>query len=355
MPAPLLPIPRGKAGPGLLAHLIVSKCCDHIPLYRQSEIYAREGVEIDRSTLADWAGRSAWLLQPLGDKLAEYVFAAAKIHGDDTPVPVLSPGSGRTKTGRLWVYIRDDRNSGDLTPPAAVFRYSPDRKGARPADHLRGFSGYFQADAYSGYAQLYRGDANRITEVACWAHCRRKINDVLEATKGKSPIAAEAILRIGVLYAIEDGVRGDPPDRRFTVRQQEAVPKLADLKAWMDIQVKRLAPKSTLAKAITYALKRWDALVLYTTDGRLEIDNNRAENSLRGVALGRKNWLFAGSDNGGNTAAMLYSLVESCKLNGINPQIYLADVLSRIAEHPINRIGELLPWAWMANQHNTHA
>ena len=341
VPMPSLPIERGRPGPGLLAHVLVAKYADHTPLYRQSAIYAREGVELDRSTLADWVGRASWLLQPLGERLAAHVFAGVKIHADDTPVPVLDPGRGRTKKGRLWVYVRDDRPCGDPTPPAAVFFYSPDRKGERPADHLAHFSGFLQADAYPGFDALY---GERITEVACWSHARRKIFDVHDSTK--SPIAAEALAKIGELYRIEATIRGRCAKARRDARQSEAQPLLAALKARFEAQLAKLPPKGGLAQAIRYALSNWPALTRYADDGRLEIDNNRAENTLRGVALGRKNWLFAGSDNGGARAAAIYGLIETCKLNGIDPFAYLRDVLTRIADHKINRIGELLPWNW---------
>jgi transposase len=314
VPMPSLPIERGRPGPGLLAHVLVAKYADHTPLYRQSAIYAREGVELDRSTLADWVGRASWLLQPLGERLAAHVFAGVKIHADDTPVPVLDPGRGRTKKGRLWVYVRDDRPCGDPTPPAAVFFYSPDRKGERPADHLAHFSGFLQADAYPGFDALY---GERITEIACWSHARRKIFDAHESTK--SPIAADALQKIGELYKIEKALRGRPPDRRRDVRQEAAKPRLIALRVWFEAQIAKLPPKGGLAQAIRYALSNWTALTRYADDGRLEIDNNRAENTLRGVALGRKNWLFAGSDSGGTRAAAIYSLIETCKLNGVDP------------------------------------
>ena len=262
--------------------MLVAKYADHTPLYRQSLIYAREGVELDRSTLADWVGRASWLLQPLGERLAAHVFAGVKIHADDTPVPVLDPGRGRTKKGRLWVYVRDDRPCGDPTPPAAVFFYSPDRKGERPADHLAHFSGFLQADAYAGFDALY---GERITEVACWSHARRKIFDVHESTK--SPIAADALQKIGELYQIEKALRGRPPDRRRHVRQEAAKPRLIALRVWFEAQIAKLPPKGGLAQAIRYALSNWPALTRYLDDGRLEIDNNRAENTLRGVATRR--------------------------------------------------------------------
>jgi transposase len=343
MPMPSLPIERGRPGPGLLAQVLIAKYCDHLPLYRQAAIYARDGVDLDRSTLADWVGRATWLLRPLGERLAAHVFAATKVHADDTPVPVLDPGRGRTKTGRLWVYVRDDRPCGDRDPPAAAFFYSPDRKGERPADHLATFSGFLQADAYAGFNRLY---GERITEVGCWAHARRKVFEVHESTK--SAIAAEALKRIGALYGIEAEIRGRAPEVRLAVRRREAAPRLDALRIWLDAQLAKLPPKGDLAKAFRYALSHWTALIRYAADGRLEIDNNRAENTLRGVALGRKNWLFAGSDSGGERAAVVYSLVETCKLCGVDPFAYLRDVLARIADHPINRIDELLPWHWTA-------
>ena len=341
MPMPSLPIERGRPGPGLLAQVLVAKYCDHLPLYRQAAIYGRDGVELDRSTLADWVGRATWLLQPLGERIAGHVFTGTKVHADDTPVPVLDPGRGRTKTGRLWVYVRDDRPCGDRDPPAAAFFYSPDRKGERPADHLATFSGFLQADAYAGFNRLYGA---RITEVACWAHARRKIFEVHESTR--SPIAAEALTRIGALYAIEKEIRGHSPEVRLAVRRRESIPQLGAFRTWLEAQLAKLPPKGGLAKAFRYALGNWAALVRYAENGSLEIDNNRAENTLRGVALGRKNWLFAGSDSGGERAALIYTLIETCKLNGVDPFAYLRDVLARIAEHPINRIDELLPWTW---------
>jgi transposase len=343
VPMPSLPIERGRPGPGLLANVLVAKYCDHLPLYRQSAIYARSGVDLDRSTLAEWVGRTTWLLQPLAERLAAYVFAASKVHGDDTPVPVLDPGRGRTKTGRLWVYVRDDRRWGDPSPPAAVFFYAPDRRGERPADHLARFQGFLQADAYPGFDKLY---GERIVEVACWAHARRKIFDVHQSTK--SPVAADALKKIAELYRVETTIRGRPPDQRREVRQEQSKPLLTELGRWFTVQLGRLPPKGALAEAFRYALANWTALMRYLDDGRLEIDNNRAENTIRGVALGRKNWLFAGSDAGGDRAAAVYSLIETCKLNGIDPFAWLRDVLTRIADHPINRIADLLPWHWAA-------
>jgi transposase len=337
--APSRPIARGLAGPSFLAHVLVSKYADHLPLYRQSQIYAREGLDLDRSTLADWVGGASELLEPLVRSLGRYVMSATKLHGDDTPVPVLCPGRGTTKQGRLWTYVRDDRPAASYEPPAVLFRYSPDRKGERPKAHLAPFTGVLQADAYAGFDRLY---GERIQEAACWAHVRRKFYDIHVAHA--SPIAAEALDRIGRLYGIETEIRGRPPDERAAVRQARAGPELEALHAWLHTTVTQLSKKSELAVAIRYALSRWSALTRYRDDGRLEIDNNAAERALRAVALGRKNWLFAGSDEGGERAAAIYSLLGTAKLNELNPEAYLRHVLERIADHPINRIEQLLPW-----------
>ena len=337
---PSRPIERGMAGPGLLAHVLVSKYGDHLPLYRQSEIYGREGIELERSTLAGWVGQCSQLLAPLADALGRHVLAGRKLHADDTPIPVLQPGLGKTKAGRLWTYVRDDRSAGQDTPPAVWFQYSPDRKGIRPGEHLKSFSGVLQADGYAGFHHLYR--AGKIQEAACWAHVRRKFYDIAEADQ--SPIAKEAMERIGSLYGIEQEIRGKQPDERKGVRQARAGPLLEVFKQWLNNQLSQLSQKSTLAEAIRYTLPRWPALTRYVDDGLIDIDNNAAERALRTVALGRKNYLFAGSDSGGERAALIYSLLGTAKLNNINPQVYLSRVLERIADLPINRIDELLPW-----------
>ena len=339
-PAPSRPIDRGLAGPGLLAHVLVSKYADHCPLYRQSEIYAREGVDLDRSTLAGWVGATSELLTPLVQAVRDHVLAASKLHADDTPVPVLAPGTGKTRTGRLWTYVRDDRPSGSADAPAVWFAYTPDRKGERPREHLKRYRGALQADAYAGFHHLYEGGA--IYEVACWAHARRKFHEIHLAHA--SPTTSEAIERIAALYAIEKEIRGSTPEVRKNVRQARAKPLLDRMHTWLEATLAKLSPKSDTAAAIRYALSRWRALTRYADDGQLEIDNNAAERALRVVALGRKNYLFAGSDNGGDRAAAIYSLLGSAKLNGLDPEIYLQHVLERIADHPISRINDLLPW-----------
>jgi transposase len=350
-PAAPRPIERGMAGASVLAHVLISKYCDHQPLYRQSQIYAREGVELSRSTLAEWVGQSSALLQPLVDAVGRHVLSAQKLHADDTPVPVLCPGKGTTKTGRLWVYVRDDRPCGDNRPPAVWFRYTPDRKAAHPQQHLKPFKGVLQADAYAGFNALYERVQSPLLEAACWAHARRKLYDVYRATD--SPIAREALERIGALYHVEEQIRGRSPTERQAIRQARAGPMLEELYHYLVESSRALSKKSELAGAIRYALARWKALTHYRDDGRIEIDNSAAERALRAVALGRKNYLFAGADTGGERAANLYTLIGTAKLCGLDPQAYLQYVLTHIAQHPINQIESLLPWNLDAGSFNT--
>ena len=344
-PAPARPIDRGLPGPALLAQVLVSKYGDHLPLYRQSQIYAREGIDLDRSTLAGWVGAASELLAPLVDQIRKHVLAGSKIHADDTPVPVLAPGNGKTKTGRLWTYVRDDRPAGLTTAPAVWFTYSEDRKGEHPQLHLKNFKGALQADAYSGFHHLYGDGA--IYEVACWAHTRRKFHDIHVAHA--SPTTTEALARVGALYGIEEEIRGKPAELRCSVRQARAKPLVDELRNWMEKALRALSTKSETAGAIRYALSHWRALTRYLDDGLLEIDNNAAERALRAIAIGRKNYLFMGADSGGQRAASLYSLIGTAKLNGLDPAFYLRTVLAKITEHPINRIGELLPWSIAAS------
>ncbi len=340
--APERPIVRGMAGPGLLAQVLVSKYCDHLPLYRQSQIYARASVDLARSTLADWVGESSQLLTPLAEALRHYSLSGTTVHADDTPVPVpvLSPGRGSTKTGRFWTYVRDQRPAGSDAPPAAWFGYSPDRKGCHPQAHLSTFRGAIHADGYSGFNALY--ETGERVEVACWAHVRRKFYDIYESQA--SPLAETALHKIRELYRIEREVRGKPPDERRRTRQVRSRVVLDNLHDWLNTTLSQVPRKSTLAQTIRYALTRWAALTRYRDDGHLEIDNNAAERALRGVALGRKNHMFVGSDAGGERAAIMYSLIGSAKLNGLDPLAYLRYVLDTIASHPINRIDELPPW-----------
>lgn len=347
-PSPDLPVEKGRPGPGLLANVVVSKYLDGLPLYRQSAILAREGIEIERATLADWVGHAAWWAAPLAALIGAHVMAAPVIHTDDTPIKVLAPGNGQTRLGRLWTYLVDERPWCGDRAPAAFYRFSPDRKGERPRDHLAGFSGVIQADAYKGYEALTRPlglTPPGITHAACWAHARRHLYD--EHEKTKSPIAEEALRRIGQLYEVEAAITGMTAEQRVAARQEHAVPILGDLKEWFEVQRRRLSSKTTLYKAIGYAVTRWDSLTLYVADGRIGIDNNPAERSLRGIALTRKNFLFLGSEAGGDRAAILYTVLETAKLGGLDPEAYLADVIDRMAKgHPINRLCELLPWNW---------
>ena len=352
--APLpIPIPRCKADAGLLAHIAVSKFCDSLPLDRQSHIFAREGIDMPTSTLGDMVGNIKKRVEPIAELIGDYAFTAAKLHTDDTPVRQLKPGLGRTVTGRFWTYILDNRKwqpgdggGGGGDPPAAVFYYSSDRKGERPAKHLEAFSGFLQADGYAGYDKLYNSAraAGPITEVACWAHARRKVYDVWKARGSQT--AAEGLAIIERMYALDKELYYQPPELRVAGRA--AVRKEVEaFFAWGEAALARLSNKDSLAKAIRYALTRRVALTRFLDDGRLEIDNNRAENSLRGIAVGRKNWLFVGSHRGGDRAAVFYTLFETCKLNNVNPYDWLRDVLKRLGEgHPKDQLEEFLPWNW---------
>ena len=344
-PAPERPIAKGLASAGLLAHVLVSKYADHLPLYRQSQIFARNGVELDRSTLANWVGGAAWWLEPLQRRLSEHMFASTKLFADDTPIPVLDPGRGRTKTGRLWVYARDDRPWGGPAPPAALYLYSPDRKAERPAGHLQRFKGILQVDGYAGFEKIAMG--GNITLAACWAHARRKFYDVHQATG--SPIAEEALRRIAELYAIEATIRGQSADERRAVRLVQTKPLTENLKAWFDKELHRVPPRGALAEAIRYARSRWPALCRFRDDGHIELDTNTVERAIRPITLGRKNHLFAGSDGGAQRWATVCSLLTTAKLNNVEPFAYLKDVLERMtAGHPSSQIDQLLPWNWKA-------
>lgn len=345
-PAPVKAIARGKATFATLAHVVVSKFDHHLPLYRQAEMMAADGIEIDRSTLAGWHGQAAGLLDPIISRIREVGLTSSKLHTDDTPVPVLDPGRGKTAIGRLWAYVVDDRASGATTPPLAWYQFTTDRSGAHPQKMLSSFTGFLQADAYAGYDKLY--ESGRITEVACWAHFRRKIFDC--HTSSPTPLTTDLLEWIAQLYRVEADLRGQPPDVRRQVRQKRTKPLAAELLAVLDNALRRLSPKSEVAKAIVYGTKRWVALTRFLDNGLLEIDNNIAERAIRSIAIGRRNWLFAGSKIGGERAAAIYSVIQTCKMNGINPQAYIADVIAKIANNwPASQWNELMPWNWQPN------
>ena len=357
-PAPFHVTARGWAGPSLLAMILFEKYGQHQPLNRQAERYAREGVPLSLSTLADQVGACCAMLTPLLRRVEAHVFAAERLHGDDTTVPVLA--KGKTDTGRCWVYVRDDRPFGGQEPPAAMFYYSRDRAGGHPQAHLAGYAGLFQADAFGGYNKLYEADRKPgpLLEAACWVHARRPFFAMADLTENArrtaqgrtpgviSPLALEAVRRIDALFEIERSINGHSAERRRAVRQERSAPLVADLESWMREQRAKLSRGNDLAKAMDYLLKRWPAFTRFLDDGRICLSNNAAERALRGIALGRKSWLFAGSDRGGQRAATMYSLIVTAKMNDVDPQAWLADVLARIAGHPASRIDELLPWHW---------
>jgi transposase len=342
-PAPARLIEGGLPTEATVAQVLVSKYADHLPLYRQAQIYARQGIALDRSTLADWVGRAAFMLRPVHERLLAALKGSAKLFADETTAPVLDPGRGRTKTGQLWAYARDDRPWGATDPPGVAYVYAPDRKAERPISHLAGFKGILQVDGYAGYRVLAeRGD---VQLAFCWSHVRRRFYEL--AAAGPAPIASEAIERIAGLYDVEKDIRGRGADERRAVRQDMSRQIIDDLEPWLRAKLALISQKTKLAEAIRYALSRWDGLTRFLDDGRLEIDSNVVERSIRPIALNRKNALFAGSDGGGEHWAVIASLIETCKLNSIDPQAYLADVITRIVNgHPNSRIDELLPWAY---------
>ena len=352
-PAPSHPIARGRAGPQLLAQVLFSKYRAHLPLNRQSDIYAKEGIDLDVSTLADWVGACSATLEPIVREIEKHVLTAERIHADDTTVPVLA--KGQCTTGRLWVYVRDDAPFGGKTAPAALFHYAPTRGGEHPEKHLATYSGLMQADAYSGYNGLYAKGRKPgvIIEAACWAHGRRKFFELAELQK--APVAIEAVRRIDELFAIEREINGKPPDARLAVRQTRSKPVVDALEIWLRDERRKLSSKAPAAKAIDYSLKRWPAFTRFLDDGRICLSNNAAERAVRGIAVGRKNWTFCGSDSGGRRAAAIYTLIETCKLNGIDARAWLADILARIADHPARQIADLMPWNWKAASSETAA
>jgi transposase len=343
-PAPFHVIARGRAGPDLLATIVHAKFGEHQPLNRQSERFLREGIDLSVSTLADWVGACTSALSPLVRLIEAHVLAAERLHGDETTVPVLA--KDKTITGRLWTYVRDDKPFAGPAPPAAIFHYSRDRTGEHPCRHLAGYAGILQADAYAGFNELYHParKPGPILEAGCWAHGRRKL--FVLADVAKAPLAIEAVRRIDAIFDVERDINGLPAAQRHALRQVRAAPLVADLETWMRGERSKLSRHADVAKAMDYMLKRWDVFARFLSDGRICLTNNAAERALRGIALGRKSWLFAGSDRGGERAAAMYSLIISAKLNDIDPRAWLADVLARIADHPASRLSELLPWHW---------
>lgn len=351
-PAPSTPIHRGMAGANLLSHILVSKFDDHLPLYRQREIFARLGIEIPRSTLIGWVGAAITELRPVAELIEQSTLRASRLHCDDTIIPVLDPRLKKAKEGRMWVVVRDDRPYQGTDPPAAVYFYSPNRKGEHPREYLKDFAGVLQADGYPGFKGLYRPDPKtrevRIKEAACWAHWRRKFYDFHLSTN--SPTAKEALDRIGALYDVERTITGKPLKTRQAVRQERTRPLVVGFKQWLEVQLPKISGKSDLAKAIRYGLSRWQAFTLFLDDATVAMDNNAAERAIRPLSIGRKNWLFAGSDRGATNAATIMTLIETAKLNSLNPEAYLADLLGRLPDHKITRLDELLPWNWSSLQ-----
>ena len=343
-PLPSRPIERGRPGPGLLAHVLVSKYADHLPLYRQSQIYAREGIDLDRSTMADWVGRSTALLEPLADAIGRMVRRGDALFADDTPVKMQAPGRKKTKTARVWTYVRDERPWSGSSPPCAWYQFTVDRKGEHPVSHLGSYKGWVHADGYSGFNGLF--GENKADEMACMTHVRRKFVDVF-ASQGNA-IAEEAIRRIAELYGVEKEARGKAPDERVALRQARAKPIFDDLEAWLHAQLPKISGKAPLAQAIRYALSRMPKARPYLKNGHLELDNNTAERAVKPVAIGRKNWMFAGSEGGGKAMAIAFTLIETAKLNDVDPQAWLTWVLAQIADHKITRLDELLPWRYAA-------
>lgn len=353
VPAPSRPIPGSMASAALLAYILVSKFDDHLPLYRLAEIFARMGADIPDSTLVDWCGRAMKVLKPLIDRIEAAIMASDLLHADDTPIRVLDRslrdrGLGKgVKKGRVWAYVRDQRPWAGAAPPGAVYRFAPDWKEEHVREHLQKTKGILQADGYKGYAKLYDpgpDGAVQLREAACWAHLRRDFHDVWTSTR--SAIAREALDRIGALYDIERSISGQPAEVRRAVRQEQSKPKIEAFRAWAEQQLARIPGKSDLARAFRYGLSRWPSFCLFLEDGRVAIDNNPAERALRPIGIGRKNWLFAGADTGAETLARAMTIIETAKMNGLDPQAYLADVLDRINDHMINRLDELLPWNW---------
>jgi transposase len=346
-PAPARLIEGGLPTEATVAQVLVAKYADHLPLYRQAQIYARQGIDLDRSTLADWVGRAAFLLRPVHERLLAGLKQSTKLFADETTAPVLDPGRGRTKTGQLWAYARDDRPWGGADPPAVTYVYAPDRKAERPIAHLAGFTGILQVDGYAGYRSLAeRGD---VQLAFCWAHVRRRFYEL--AAAGPAPIASEALERIAGLYAIEGEIRGRSADERRAVRQEKSRPMIDEFEPWLRARLALISQKTKLAEAIRYALSRWQGLTRFIDDGRIEIDSNVIERAIRPIALNRKNALFAGSDGGGEHWAVIASLIETCKLIGVEPHAYLADVITRIINgHPNSQIDGLLPWTYPAAQ-----